>query len=307
MEEWMIIKIEDDEDIGERLDLFLASELDGISRSKISKAIKEGNILVNGNQSKASAKLIPNMEIYINKASFLIPPILPEKMDLDIIYEDEDLMVINKPAGLLVHPTDTIRTKTLVNGLLAYSNDWSHISGEERPGIVHRLDAQTSGLLVLCKNDKTHLAVAEAFKERKVNKEYIAVLEGSIDCDGLKVEEAIGRNQKNPKLRAIDKNGKSAISYFYTIDHNEQASLARVKIITGRTHQIRVHAQFLGHPVIGDRLYGFKKQRFKTENQLLHAERIAFIHPWKNELMEFNALINDEIRIFCNKHNLSFR
>lgn len=306
MDKILEIRVFDEEDVGERLDTFLASELDGLSRSKISKAIKDGQILLNNLVCKPSKRLELNDLIYVDREAFSIKPILPEPINLDVIYEDDDIVVVNKPANMLVHPTEKIRSNTLVNAMLSYSKNWSTINGEERPGIVHRLDAQTSGLLTLCKNDKTHIALAGAFKDREVKKEYLALVEGSWDCNDLEVNVPIGRMDSDPQKRIVREDGKNALSYFTTLDKNEKASLVKAEIVTGRTHQIRVHAKYMGHPVIGDTLYGYKKQRLATEHQLLHSYKIGFLHPWKKKYMEFKAGPDHEFIRACDKLGLKF-
>ncbi len=304
MDKIMKIRVFDEEDAGERLDAFLASELDGLSRSKISRAIKSGQILLNDEICKPSKRLDLNDLISVDRDAFSIKAIEPEPIDLDIIYEDDDLIVVNKPANMLVHPTEQIRSNTLVNAMLNYSPNWSTVNGEERPGIVHRLDAQTSGLLVLCKNDKTHLALARAFRDREVKKEYLALVEGSWACDHLEVNLPIGRMDSDPKKRTVRDDGKNALSYFTSLDNNDKASLVRAEIVTGRTHQIRVHAKYMGHPVIGDSLYGYKKQRIATDHQLLHSYKIGFIHPWKKAFMEFKLGPDSEFLRACEKLGL---
>lgn len=294
-----------EEMVGDRLDFAIADYLDDISRSKVAKAIKAGKILVNGKEVKTSYLLKEDDLVQVDLAYFEPVPIQAEDIPLDILFEDDDLLIINKQAGLIVHPTSSVRSGTLVNALLNLPISLSTVNGEERLGIVHRLDCDTSGALIIAKNDESHFALQEQFQDRQVKKVYHTILEDNLGQDVIEVKKAIGRNPSDRKLMMVSDEGKSAYSIFSPLKSNDRATYSQVEILTGRTHQIRVHAAYLKHPVIGDRLYGFKKQRFKTKRQLLHAYQIEFTHPKSGERLAFQAPLPKDFTDFLEKNKLN--
>ena len=278
----------DTNNIGTRIDKYLTDNSD-YTRSKIQKMIENGNILVNNKQTKDSYKLKENDRITIEEYNEEID-IEPENIPLDIYYEDEDLIVVNKPSGMVVHPAPGNYSKTLVNALMYHTNNLSTINTSIRPGIVHRIDADTSGLLLVAKNDKTHNALAEAIQKKEVVREYIALVEGVIMEDTATIDAPIGRDKNNRKKMAVtSENSKDAITHIRVLDRYKDSTLIRCKLETGRTHQIRVHLNYIGHPVVNDPVYGYKKLIDKDFGQMLHAEKLGFVHPTTKEYMEFTA------------------
>ena len=283
---------------GYRLDKFLAEqeELD-LSRSFIQKLITEGQITVNGVTKKASYK-VKGGEIITVK----IPPpreleVVPEKIPLDIVYEDEDLVVVNKKAGMVVHPAEGNWDGTLVNALLYHCQNLSGIGGILRPGIVHRLDKDTSGLLVVAKNDLAHQSLAEQIKEKKAIREYWAIVHGFLKSKEGTINLPIGRDTKDRQKMAVVAGGKPAQTlYWVTEEYKKGFSLIKTKLLTGRTHQIRVHFSHLGHPVLGDPKYGPKNNPFGVKRQMLHAFKLSFMHPRRRELVEFTAPLPEDFQ-----------
>lgn len=285
----------DTNNIGTRIDKYLTDNTD-YTRSKIQKMIENGNILVNNNQTKDSYKLKENDRITIEEYNEEID-IEPENIPLDIYYEDEDLIVVNKPSGMVVHPAPGNYSKTLVNALMYHTNNLSTINTSIRPGIVHRIDADTSGLLLVAKNDKTHNALAEAIQKKEVVREYIALVEGVIMEDTATIDAPIGRDKNNRKKMAVtSENSKDAITHIRVLDRYKDSTLIRCKLETGRTHQIRVHLNYISHPVVNDPVYGYKKLIDKDFGQMLHAEKIGFVHPTTKEYMEFTAPLPDRFK-----------
>ena len=285
----------DTNDIGTRIDKYLTDNTD-YTRSKIQKMIENGNILVNNKQTKDSYKLKENDRITIEEYNEEID-IEPENIPLDIYYEDEDLIVVNKPSGMVVHPAPGNYSKTLVNALMYHTNNLSTINTSIRPGIVHRIDADTSGLLLVAKNDKTHNALAETIQKKEVVREYIALVEGVIMEDTATIDAPIGRDKNNRKKMAVtSENSKDAITHIRVLDRYKDSTLIRCKLETGRTHQIRVHLNYIGHPVVNDPVYGYKKLIDKDFGQMLHAEKIGFVHPTTKEYMEFTAPLPDRFK-----------
>lgn len=285
----------DTNNIGTRIDKYLTDNTD-YTRSKIQKMIENGNILVNNKQTKDNYKLKENDRITIEEYNEEID-IEPENIPLDIYYEDEDLIVVNKPSGMVVHPAPGNYSKTLVNALMYHTNNLSTINTSIRPGIVHRIDADTSGLLLVAKNDKTHNALAEAIQKKEVVREYIALVEGVIMEDTATIDAPIGRDKKNRKKMAVtSENSKDAITHIRVLDRYKDSTLIRCKLETGRTHQIRVHLNYIGHPVVNDPVYGYKKLIDKDFGQMLHAEKIGFVHPTTKEYMEFTAPLPDRFK-----------
>lgn len=287
-------------DQGKRIDKFLASEYDELSRSFIQKLIKEGKITVNGNKTDKSYKMAENdlLKIIIEEKKNKIKAV---EMDLDILYEDQDLVVINKNADRVVHPAPGHYDDTVVNALLAQVDKLSKVNGFKRPGIVHRLDKDTSGLLVIAKNDRSHKALVQQFKDRTVDKYYYALVEGNLAFEKGKIDAPIGRDPNNRKKMAVRKrNSKRAISRFKIIEEFKSNTLVEVKIETGRTHQIRVHFSYLGHPVVGDKKYG-AKNILNAKRQLLHAKKLIINHPSTGERISFEADLKSDFEEILNK------
>ena len=282
-------KIKIDEQFkNQRIDSYLPQVLD-VSRSKVSKMIKNEEILVNSKKTKNSYILKENDLVEVGEIKEEIMQALPEKMDLDIIYEDDDVIVVNKPNGMVVHPAVGNKSKTLVNGLLYHSKNLSTINGEFRPGIVHRIDAYTTGLLMVAKNDKAHKILAKELEEKKTTRKYIALVWGIINTDTGTIDAPIGRDINDRKKMAVtDINSKDAITHFKVIERYSNATLIELKLETGRTHQIRVHMNYIGYPVVNDPVYGRRKLIDNT-GQCLHAKTLGFIHPTTHEYMEFDS------------------
>ena len=281
------MKIENN-DIGKRIDKYLGETTD-YTRSKIQKMIENGNILVNNNKVKSSYTLKENDNVgvtdYVEETD-----ILPENISLDIYYEDNDLIVVNKPSGMVVHPAPGNYSGTLVNALMYHTNNLSTVNTSIRPGIVHRIDADTSGLLIVAKNDKSHNLLAEAIQKKEVVREYIALVDGVINEDTATIDAPIGRDKNDRKKMAVtSENSKDAITHIRVLDRYKDSTLIRCKLETGRTHQIRVHLNYIGHPVVNDPVYGYKKLIDKDFGQMLHAEKLGFVHPTTKEYMEFTA------------------
>lgn len=274
---------------GIRIDKYLLDKLD-ISRNKIQKLINDNNILVNGKRVKASYivrvdDLIECDFLYKEKID-----ILPEDIPLDIVYEDDDLLVVNKPSGMVVHPAVGNYSHTLVNALMYHCNNLSQVNGVIRPGIVHRIDADTSGLLLVAKNDMAHVDLAKQISEKSVKREYIALVDGVIKEDTATIDAPIGRDVKNRKKMCVTAdNSKDAITNIRVIERYKNSTLITCSLLTGRTHQIRVHMNYIGHSVINDPVYGSKKLIDPLFGQMLHARKIGFVHPRTHEYMEFSC------------------
>ena len=272
---------------GNRLDKSLA-DLTELSRIQANEAIKAGTVLVNGKLAKAK---------YVVKEGDVITYVLPEEevleykaedIPLDIIYEDADVAVVNKPQGIVVHPSAGHTSGTLVNALMYHVKDLSSINGVVRPGIVHRIDKDTSGLLMIAKNDKAHNALAAELKDKKSLRKYVAIVHGNLPNDRGVIEAPIGRSDKDRKKQAVTAKGKPAVTRFTVLERFGNYTLVELQLETGRTHQIRVHMAYIGHPVAGDPLYGPRKT-LKGHGQFLHAKTLGFTHPTTGELVEFTA------------------
>lgn len=275
------------EQAGQRIDTFLASELD-ISRNRITKFLKDTTILVNGKSVKSSYLIKENDNITIAEIKEEVMDVLPEKMDLDIIYEDDDVLVVNKDNGIVVHPAIGNTKGTLVNGLM-YHSKLSNINGEFRPGIVHRIDAYTTGLLMVAKNNKSHEILAKELEEKKTHRKYIALVWGVVNTDTGTIDAPIGRDLNDRKKMAVTSvNSKPAITHFKVLERYSTATLIELKLETGRTHQIRVHMNYIGYPVVNDPVYGRRKKIDET-GQCLHASELGFVHPKTGEYMEFSC------------------
>lgn len=281
-----LITVYDNED---RIDKYLLNELD-ISRSKLQKLIENGNILVNDKKVKNSYMLRVDDIISVDIDYEQKIDIEPENIKLDIVYEDDDLLVVNKPSGMVVHPAVGHYKNTLVNALMYHCNKLSSINGEIRPGIVHRIDADTSGLLLVAKNDYAHLKLADELKEHKVNRKYLALVHGVIKEDTATIDAPIGRDKNNRKKMCVtENNSKDAITHLKVLERYKDATLIECSLETGRTHQIRVHLAYINHPLVNDYVYGYKKVDDREFGQMLHAKTIGFTHPRTNEYMEFSV------------------
>lgn len=280
------------EDIEKRLDLFISMELE-YTRSYLKKLIQDGLVTVNDDVVKPNYRLKENDKIIVNIPEAVKIEVKPENIPLNIIYEDDDIIVVNKPQGMVVHPAPGNYTGTLVNALLYHCKNLSGINGELRPGIVHRLDKDTSGVIIAAKNDKSHLLLSEQIKNRSILKKYNAIVEGIIKEDNGKIEKPIGRHPKDRKKMAVINNGRYALTLYKVIERFRNNTLIEAIIKTGRTHQIRVHMAYIGHPIICDPLYGYKRQKFNLAGQALHARLMGIIHPTKNKYMEFEAPLPD--------------
>ena len=267
-----------------RLDNFLAEALE-ISRSQVTKMIKAKEVLVNEKIVKPGFLLKENDIITVNHVSE--DGVKPEKMDLDIVYEDDDVLVINKANGVVVHPGAGNHSGTLVNGLL-YHTKLSDVNGEVRPGIVHRIDAYTTGLLMIAKNNKAHEILAEELAEKKTYRKYVALVWGVIESDTGEIDAPIGRSKSDRKKMAIRADGKEAITHFKVLKRYEKATLIELRLETGRTHQIRVHMDYIGHPLVNDPVYGNRKL-FDETGQCLHAKELGFVHPTTGKYMQFDS------------------
>ena len=273
---------------GERIDSYLSNnnEVD-LTRSKIQNLIKNGNILVNGKTIKNSYKLEENDEIEINYVTESLD-IKGEDIPLNIVYEDEDILVINKPSGMVVHPSVGNTKGTLVNALINYSK-LSSINDEFRPGIVHRIDKDTSGLLLVAKNDKAHLFLEEELKSHNINRTYVALVHGVIKHDTGEIDAPIGRDENDRKKMAVtSKNSKSAVTHFKVLNRFKNTTLVECKLETGRTHQIRVHMKYINHTIVNDPVYS-RDKNIDNFGQMLHAKSISFIHPRTKEKMSFTV------------------
>ncbi|MDD6208857.1 MAG: RluA family pseudouridine synthase [Clostridiales bacterium] len=296
-------RIQVKEDQSGRIDKFLSDEYPDFSRARIQKLLKDGKILVNGKSVKASYLIEYKDLIEINEPEPIIPDILPENIPLDIIYEDEDVILINKGKNMVVHPAPGHYEHTLVNALMYHcGKELSGINGVLRPGIVHRIDRDTTGVLIVCKNDKAHLSLAEQLKAHSITRKYVAIVHHHISsCDGT-VEGAIGRHPTDRKKMAIEPvHGKPAVTHYHVLSNLKKPyAYIECQLETGRTHQIRVHMSSIGHPILGDPVYGPAKCPFHLEGQTLHAKVFGFVHPSTGQYMEFSAPLPDYFKKLLN-------
>lgn len=278
------------EENGARLDSYLAQSLEGVSRSYLQKLIGEQLILINQKAVKANYKVKTGDVLLVQLPEAAPIDVLPEPMDLNIVYEDGDLLVVNKPAGLVVHPAHGHYSGTLVNGLLAHCSDLSGINGKLRPGIVHRIDKDTSGLLMIAKNDLAHQHLAAQLKEHSIKRAYYALVQGVLSEPAGLVDASIGRHETDRKKMAVTlKNSKEARTHYYVKERFARHTFIECRLETGRTHQIRVHMAYLGHPLVGDPLYGTRKNNLDFPGQALHAYALGFIHPRTGQPLYFEA------------------
>ncbi len=275
---------------GARLDSYIASKEKEISRTNVQRLIESGNILVNNNIQKISYKVQAGDEISIVIPEAKEIELKPQDIKVDIVYEDSHIIVVNKPKGLVVHPAIGNPDGTLVNAIMNICKDsLSGIGGEIRPGIVHRLDKDTTGLLIIAKNDKAHINLSEQIKNREVKKMYVALVRGIVPEDEATINMPIGRSTKDRKKMAVVKNGKEAVTHFKVLNRFKNYTLLEIKIDTGRTHQIRVHMSEIGYPVVGDMVYSNGKNEFGVEGQMLHAKSLDFKHPITKKQMHLEA------------------
>jgi len=278
----------------DRIDLYISTHIKDMSRNSIQKLIADGNIKVNNKLVKSNYKLKINDIITILKPEPKTLDLEAEDLDIKIVYEDDDVAVINKSQGIVVHPAPGHYSGTLVNGLMHHLENLSSINGVLRPGIVHRLDKNTSGLMIVAKNDKAHNYLSECLKEHSIYRIYYSLVEGRVKEEEGIINAPLGRSEKDRKKRAVtSKNSKEAVTNFWVLKRYDKYTLVKLKLETGRTHQIRVHMKYIGHPVVGDDVYGSKNNKFGLSGQLLHSKTLGFIHPSTKEYMEFDSELPD--------------
>ena len=280
---------------GERIDKYLSEQLEDMTRSHIQKLIKENMVRVNGMAVKSNFKLSASDQIEVEIPELKEPDILPENIPLDILYEDQDILVVNKPKGMVVHPAPGHYTGTLVNAIMYHCKDnLSGINGVMRPGIVHRIDMDTTGSLLICKNDRAHQALAEQLKEHSITRKYHAIVHGRLKEDEGTIDKPLGRHPIDRKKMSVHcTNGREAITHYRVLKRFQQFTYIECQLETGRTHQIRVHMSSIGHPILGDQIYGPAKCPYKLQGQTLHAKVLGITHPTTGEYMEFDAPLPD--------------
>lgn len=295
-----------EEETGERLDAFLAARIEDWSRARLQRLIEDGDVLINGRTAKSSSKLRANDEIEVELTAAPPNEFTPENIPLEVVYEDDELIVVNKPAGLIVHPAAGVSGGTLANALAFHFQHLSKRAGAARPGIVHRLDRDTSGLIVVAKTESSHEALANQFRERLVFKSYVALVHGRVAAESGRIEQPIARDPRNRTRMAVVRGGRPALSLFRVRQRFERFTLLDVEIKTGRTHQIRVHLQWLKHPVVCDPVYGggrdntvadvrIRARLTSLRRQFLHAEQLGFRHPRTGEPLRFTAPLPREL------------
>lgn len=297
------IFIIDESGEGKRLDVFLDETIQGITRSQIKKSIEQSLTLVNGEKVKAGKSLRVGDVVSFEELTYETD-VIPEDIPLDIIFEDDDFAIINKPQGMTVHPAPGNYTGTLVNALLYHFNGKvSDIGGKIRPGIVHRIDKDTSGLLVVAKNNESHLSLAKQIAEKTCHRQYVALVEGVVKDENGIVDQPIGRSKTDRKKMAICPDGKRAVTHYSVLERFKNYTLMQFDLETGRTHQIRVHMAYRGNPVAGDTVYGGSKNSCGFQGQCLHAMLLGFVHPVTNEYMEFSSELPDYFKDFLGRIN----
>ena len=278
----------------ERIDKCMSMLIDSLSRSYIQKLIKEEAVTVNGSPVKGSYRVRTDDEVAFCLPEAVEPSIEPENIPLDILYEDKDVIVVNKPKGMVVHPAAGHYSGTLVNALMHHcGNELSGINGCMRPGIVHRIDRDTTGSLIVCKNDLAHRSIAEQLKEHSIHRRYAAVCHGVLQKEEGTIDKPIGRHPTDRKKMAVNEKGKTAITHYRVIKHFEKYTYIECELETGRTHQIRVHMASIGHPLLGDAVYSSLSSPYKLEGQVLHAQTLGFIHPSTGAYIEVEASLPD--------------
>ncbi|MGC6587362.1 RluA family pseudouridine synthase [Paenibacillus sp. Dod16] len=290
--EWLV----DAESAKTRIDKYITESLgEDVSRSQVQLWITDGHVFVNEGPVKSNYKVSQGDRILLKIPEPSAVEIIPEDIPLEIAYEDADVIVVNKPRGMVVHPAPGHSSGTLVNALMFHCNDLSGINGELRPGIVHRIDKDTTGLIMAAKNDKAHASLAAQLKDHSVNRRYLALVHGNISHDQGTIDAPIGRDAQDRKLYTVtDRNSKHAVTHFTVVERFGDYSLLELKLETGRTHQIRVHMKYIGHPLVGDPVYG-KSKGIKLNGQALHAAILGFVHPSTGEYMEFSAPMPDDM------------
>lgn len=280
---------------GERIDKYLSEQLEDMTRSHIQKLIKENMVWVNGMTVKSNFKLSASDQIEVEIPELKEPDILPENIPLDILYEDQDILVVNKPKGMVVHPAPGHYTGTLVNAIMYHCKDnLSGINGVMRPGIVHRIDMDTTGSLLICKNDRAHQALAKQLKEHSITRKYHAIVHGRLKEDEGTIDKPIGRHPIDRKKMSVHcTNGREAVTHYRVLKRFQQFTYIECQLETGRTHQIRVHMSSIGHPILGDQVYGPAKCPYKLQGQTLHAKVLGITHPTTGKYMEFDAPLPD--------------
>lgn len=284
----MILEITENQ-AGERIDRFLADSQD-LTRSFLQKILKEGEVIVNGKSVKANYKLRKGDRIEFEISEAVEPDIVAEDIPLSILYEDADVLVVDKPKGMVVHPAVGHYSRTLVNAVMYHcKGELSGINGVLRPGIVHRIDRDTTGSIIICKNDMAHNEIARQLKEHSINRRYRAIVTGVLKDEEGTIEGAIGRDKKDRKKMAITADGKPAVTHYRVLQRFKHYTYVECVLETGRTHQIRVHMASIGHPLLGDEVYGRRSDKYKCEGQCLHAMTLGFHHPRTGEYIEVNA------------------
>jgi len=284
----MILEITENQ-AGERIDRFLADSQD-LTRSFLQKILKEGTVIVNGKSVKANYKLRKGDRIEFEIPEAVEPDIVAEDIPLSILYEDADVLVVDKPKGMVVHPAAGHYSRTLVNAVMYHcKGELSGINGVLRPGIVHRIDRDTTGSIIICKNDMAHNEIARQLKEHSINRRYRAIVTGVLKDEEGTIEGAIGRDKKDRKKMAITADGKPAVTHYRVLQRFKHYTYVECVLETGRTHQIRVHMASIGHPLLGDEVYGRRSDKYKCEGQCLHAMTLGFHHPRTGEYIEVNA------------------
>lgn len=284
----MILEITENQ-AGERIDRFLADSQD-LTRSFLQKILKEGEVIVNGKSVKANYKLRKGDRIEFEIPEAVEPDIVAEDIPLSILYEDADVLVVDKPKGMVVHPAAGHYSRTLVNAVMYHcKGELSGINGVLRPGIVHRIDRDTTGSIIICKNDMAHNEIARQLKEHSINRRYRAIVTGVLKDEEGTIEGAIGRDKKDRKKMAITADGKPAVTHYSVLQRFKHYTYVECVLETGRTHQIRVHMASIGHPLLGDEVYGRRSDKYKCEGQCLHAMTLGFHHPRTGEYIEVNA------------------
>lgn len=286
---------------GVRIDHYLASALPDLSRNQLQQMIKQGHVRVNGKNVKKNYLIESGDAIEVESLEQPDTTLQPQDLALEIVYQDQDLAIVNKPRDMVVHPGAGHRQDTLANALLHHLDELSNLD-TDRPGIVHRMDKDTTGLLVVTKNDKTHQHFLKLFREHDLERTYWALCHGRVDFDELTVDAPIGRSPKNRKTFTIDPDGRRAVTHFKTIQVWPEYSLVAATLETGRTHQIRVHLKSIHHPIVGDSVYGPRKGEYRNRGQFLHAKRLAFVHP-SGELMEFETDLPGDFQQLIDKLN----
>jgi len=286
---------------GERLDSFISDSIEELSRSLVQGLIKEGKVLVDGLAAKSSHRVKIGDVVRVEIPQLQAVKIEAQDIALPIIYQDEDVVVVDKPKGMVVHPAHGNWDGTMVNALLYHIKDLSGINGELRPGIVHRLDKDTSGVMVVAKNDRAHHSLAEQIRLHSINREYIALVHGIIKENLGRIDAPIGRSKQDRKKMAVISEGRAAISDYEVLKRFPAYTLVKVKLLTGRTHQIRVHFSYIKHAVVGDPLYSSARKHFGLESQALHAQLLGFVHPSSGEYMEFTSPIPQYLQDIINQ------